>query len=262
MAAMETYQFWLVLLLSGVFAGVLSGFLGLGGMSVYVPLLIWILHPGVSDHNALIAAVLINSFSVVVIVGFASWASHHRHGTIHYGKMKRLCAGASAGTILGYSMAILTGLFASMDLLFGSYLLAIGLISLFQKVDGKSSQATHYGNFGIGMAGGTVGGFIGFNGNSVFIPLLRNNGLNVKESMATGQLVGLTVSTMMVILIGMTFGFNQMNASICTALVMGGFVGSYLGATIKRKSSFSHMNLALVASCWTAGSVLLLRLAH
>jgi len=116
--------------------------------------------------------------------------------------------------------------------------------------------------FGIGLAGGVVGGFVGFNGNSVFIPLLRNNGLNVKESMATGQLIGLTVSALMVSLIGMTFGFQNIHWDICSALALGGFGGSYFGACLKRKFSFSHMNLALVASCWSAGGLLLLRLGH
>jgi uncharacterized membrane protein YfcA len=261
-AVIDSYQFWLLLIACGAFAGILSGFLGLGGMSVYVPLLIWTLHPGIADHAQLISAVLINSFSIVVIVGLASWVSHHGHGTIHYREVPVLSSGAALGTIFGYSMAIVTGLFASMDLLFGFYLLAVGLFSLIQKVDGAAHLRSPRGIFGIGLAGGCVGGFVGFNGNSVFIPLLRNNGLNVKESMATGQLIGLTVSTLMVFLIGLTFGFENLHADICSALAIGGFGGSYFGACLKRTISFKHMNLALVGSCWTAGGLLLLRLGH
>jgi uncharacterized membrane protein YfcA len=259
---MDSYQFWLALIASGVFAGILSGFLGLGGMSVYVPLLIWILHPGVPDHTLLISAVLINSFCVVVIVGLASWFSHHKQGTIHYRKLPVLSSGAALGTIFGYSMAIVTGLFASMDLLFGFYLMAVGLLSLLQKVESATHRHSPGSIFGIGLAGGMVGGFVGFNGNSVFIPLLRNNGLNVKESMATGQLTGLTVSALMASLVGLTFGYQNFHVGICSALAIGGFFGSYLGACFKRALSFSHMNLALVASCWIAGGFLLLRLGH
>lgn len=259
---MDSYSYWLSLTTSGIFAGILSGFLGLGGMSVYVPLLIWMLHPFFPDHTALISAVLINSFIVVVIVGLASWASHHRHGNIQYRTLPRLGVGASLGTVFGYSMAIVTGLFSSMDLLFGFYLLAVGLVSLMQKMEGKPGPTAHSGIFGMGLASGTVGGFIGFNGNSVLIPLLRNNGLNVKQSMATGQLIGLIVSTMMVILIGSTSGFKDIHVGLCSALAIGGFVGSYLGAIIKQKASFQHTNMAFVASCWAAGGVLLLRWTH
>ena len=259
---MDSYNYWLFLTASGIFAGILSGFLGLGGMSVYVPLLIWMLHPFFPNHAALISAVLINSFIVVVIVGLASWASHHRHGTIRYRTLPPLSVGASLGTVFGYSMAIATGLFASMDLLFGFYLLAVGSISLIQKMEGISRPTTHSGLFGMGLASGTVGGFIGFNGNSVLIPLLRTNGLNVKESMATGQLIGLIVSAMMVIMIGFTFGFRDIHVGLCSALAIGGFIGSYLGANIKQKASFRYTNMAFAASCWAAGGVLLLRFTH
>jgi uncharacterized membrane protein YfcA len=261
-AVIDSHQFLLTLIACGVFAGILSGFLGLGGMSVYVPLLIWTLHTGLPDHTQLISAVLLNSFSVVVIVGLASWFSHHSHGTIRYRKVPVLSSGAALGTIFGYSMAIVTGLFASMDLLFGFYLIAIGLFSLLQNVESATHPPSRRGILGIGLAGGTVGGFVGFNGNSVFIPLLRNNGLNVKESMATGQLIGLTVSALMVSLIGLTFGFQNFRGDICSALAIGGFGGSYFGARLKRAFSFRHMNLALVASCWTSGGLLLLRLGH
>jgi uncharacterized membrane protein YfcA len=196
------------------------------------------------------------------MVGLASWFSHHRHGTIHYQQLPVMCAGALFGTSVGYMAATGSGLFASMDLLFGSYLLAIGLYSLLQKVEGVARLQPTHGSFRIGLVGGTVGGFVGFNGNSVFIPLLRNTGLNVKQAMATAQLIGLAVSATMVGLIGMDFGLQHFRADICVALALGGFGGSYVGAWLKRTVSFGHMNAALVASCWVAGGFLLFRLGH
>lgn len=259
---MDYLPFALILLASGILAGILSGFLGLGGMSVYVPFLIWALHPEIPDHAQLMSAVLINSFCVVIIVGISSWLSHQGHGTIHYRKLPLLASGAVLGATLGYCLALKTGLFASMDLFFGTYLLGIGMLSLIQKVDGLGRSPTPLGTLGIGLAGGTVGGFVGFNGNSVVIPLLRNNGLNVKESMATGQLVGLTVSTVMVILIAVNFGLDQMRYDVCAALAVCGFVGSYFGARLKKQVSLKFVNQALVASCLTTGAILVFRVTH
>jgi uncharacterized membrane protein YfcA len=70
------------------------------------------------------------------------------------------------------------------------------------------------------------------------------------------------VSAAMVSLIGLKFGLENFHAGVCGALAIGGFGGSFLGASLKRKISFERINLALVAAYWTAGAFLLLRLGH
>jgi len=255
----ESYQIWLVLIVSGALAGFLNAFLGLGGMSIYVPLLIYILHTELGDRTQLISTVLINSFSVVVIVGLASWISDHSHKTIHYRKVPPLTSGATCGVIFGFSIAILTGLFGSMDLIFGFYLIAIGIFSLLQKIESAPNMYSYRNLFGIGLAGGALGAFAGFAGNSVFIPLLRDNGLNIKESIATAQLIGLEVAALMVLLIGMTFSFHNIHAGACIALAISGFGGSYLGGRLKKLISGSYINLALVISYWITGGLLVYR---
>lgn len=255
-------ELWWILILGGAFSGLLNGWLGLGGMSVFVPLLIWIFHGAVADHATLIPTVLINAFLPVVFIGAASWAVHHGQRNVRYVHVAPVALGAVAGTALGFSIAKVFGLLASMDVLFGVYLIAVGISSIWLRVESEHIEPNRARLVGIGIVGGTMGGLIGFNGNSVFIPSLRGCGLNVKEAIATGQIIGILVALLMTSGLGLMYGFERIDLSIGIGLSVAGIVGSYMGAWVKTFLSCKNMNFALVAAYLAAGLVLVSKIMH
>jgi uncharacterized membrane protein YfcA len=255
-------EFLPLLLTFGGLAGVMSGLLGLGGNVVNVPLLLWLLRPFYSDHWHLLHAVLINAFFVLIIVGSASWYAHHAQDTIQYRKVPLLASGALLGAAIGFALSEYFGLLASMDLLFGTYLIGAGCLSLKQQLEKSECKPSRQGLFRTGLIGGVAGGFIGFSGNSVVIPILRKYGLDLKQSMATSNLIGLVISGVIVGSLGYLFSFQAFEPALCLVLVVSGLIGSQCGAFIKFRASSLHLNLALVTTYWISGAVLLSRIAH
>ena len=259
---LHTLQPWLLLVAGGVVSGLLNGCLGLGGMSVYMPLLIWLFKVPGQEGALLLSTVLINAFCVMWAGGLITWLYHHQQANVHYPCVERVGVGAVLGACGGYPLALALGLIDNVDLLFGAYLVAIGIVSYVQSPSPQVAMATGRRLFAVGASGGFLGSLVGFNGNSVFIPLLRHCGLNIKEAIATGQLIGMVVAAVMVMLLGATYGFGRIQGLVCLTLGLGGLAGSHLGARLKRSLSQRHVRSALTLSYVGAGLVLLLRLGH
>lgn len=253
---------WMLLVGGGLLSGLLNGCLGLGGMSVFLPVLIWIFRDAVPADGGLVPSALMNAFAAMVVMGLASWRSHHHQDNIRYPHLVPVASGSLLGTGIGFSAAAATGLFATMDVLFGIYLILAGIHSLMQGTESVPRETRTSGLLAIGIGGGFLGGIVGFNGNTVFIPLLRRSGLNIKEAIATGQVSGIVVALVMVLLLGATFGFNRLNASIFVPLSIAAIAGSHVGAAIKKRVGMNHMKFAFAGACSTAGLVLALKLTH
>ncbi len=242
-----------LLFAAGCFSGVLSGLLGLGGMSVYIPVLLWIFQPLYLRHQDLNGAVLANAFFVVVLVSLVSSVAHHRQSSIQYAKVPPLAMGAAMGAVAGFVLSQQLGLLAFMDVLFGAYLLVLAGVSWFQPLNGASGYGSNARFLGVGFLSGALGGFVGFNGNTVSIPLLRKCGLSLRHSMATGNLAGLVVSMVLLYLVVSKIGLPQISPPVCAALALGGCLGSPLGARINSRITQSRLNLGFSLACIGAG---------
>lgn len=253
---------WMLLVWGGLVSGFLNGWLGLGGMSVFLPLLIWVFHDSFTARNALVGSALMNAFATMVVMGLASWRAHHVQENIRYPHVLPVASGSLLGTAAGFSIAAATGLFGTMDVLFGIYLVVTGLHSIVQSPEPPSRKTRTAPLFTIGVGGGLLGSIVGFNGNSVFITLLRRRGLNIKEAVATGQISGILVSVVMILFLGLNFGFSRLSPPVIAPLSVAAIAGSHFGAAIKMKLRMHHMKFAFAGVCSTTGLVLALKLTH
>jgi len=113
--ARETLAFWpkaLILLLTGVGTGFISGMMGVGGGSVMIPAMVIL--AGMSQHIAQGTSLL-----AMVPVGVIGAFTHYRLGNVHVHLAAGLAVGAIAGSFLGGSIAILLPDF-SLKLIFAS----------------------------------------------------------------------------------------------------------------------------------------------
>ncbi len=102
-AGRESVTFWsqaLVLLLTGVGTGFISGMMGVGGGSVMIPAMVIL--AGMPQHLAQGTSLL-----AMVPVGITGAVTHHRLGNIHTYLAAGLALGAIVGSFLGGSIAIL-----------------------------------------------------------------------------------------------------------------------------------------------------------
>jgi uncharacterized membrane protein YfcA len=88
----------LVLLLTGVFTGFLSGMMGVGGGTIMVPSMV--LLAGFSQHTAQGSSLL-----AMVPAGAVGAFTHWRLGNVNTGILTGLVPGILAGTFLGGSLA-------------------------------------------------------------------------------------------------------------------------------------------------------------
>ena len=77
------------LALTGVFAGVLAGLLGVGGGIVIVPVLFFLFQGfGVSSSSAMLVATA-TSLATIIPTSISSIYSHHQKGNVDFGLLRR-----------------------------------------------------------------------------------------------------------------------------------------------------------------------------
>lgn len=255
----------LLLLSSGAFAGLINGWLGLGGMSVFVPLLIHLYEPSGVAH--LMLKVLANAFVVALLNGIVAWFRYHRHEVVDYVSVRKISLGAAMGAAIAFTAAISLHVTAGADRLFGGYLLATGaFVALIrQRQEGAALAYSPQQCLRLGVAGGVISGLVGFNGNSFFAPFLRHGGLCIKRSVATAQVLGVLVSAMAVgvfWLVGFLNHVSLFDGHAIFLLAVSSSLFNLLGTDIKRRMSGKSLTVWVALAYIAAGLVLCLGLAH
>ena len=169
----ETVITWLPLiaamLVTGAFAGVLAGLLGVGGGIVIVPVLYFVLQGMGIDPDVAIRVATGTSLLVIVPTSLSSVRSHHRRGTVDWALIRRWWPFMVVGVILGSLTAlkvhgnVIGGIFGVIALLVAAnMLLRPKAPPLTQQLPGLPGQGLMAGGIGyfsvmIGIGGGTLG---------------------------------------------------------------------------------------------------------
>ena len=119
---MTTPPSFLILIVAGFGAGILSGLLGVGGGIVMVPLLVLIAH--VSQHHA-----HATSLAAVVLIGAVGALTFGLDGEVDIGIGLLLAAGSLVGAPLGALMMARTGE-GNLKTAFGVFLLVVAGLML------------------------------------------------------------------------------------------------------------------------------------
>ena len=220
-------QFIISALLVGFFGGLFSGFFGIGGASVTIPLLRIFL--GVPGHTAL-------GTSLLLVVPTAATGAYvfYRRGLLKL-KTIALCGVSGiafsligATLTLGVSGSILMLLTAGVLLLF-SALLAIDREKGIYGLEGPQStfQKASRSVF-IGAVAGFSSGFLGIGGGVILIPLLvflRKIPLHKSIAASLGIITIYAIPGSLA-----HFAFGHVDATLFLILVCGQVAGAYIGA--------------------------------
>ena len=185
----------IAMLITGAFAGILAGLLGVGGGIVIVPVLYFILQAaGVSPATAILVATA-TSLLTIVPTSISSVRAHHKRGNVDWLLVQRWWPYMLLGVVLGSSFALQTrGIAASA--IFGVVALLVAANMLLRATAAPIAQQLP------GMRGqGAMAGFIGFfsvimgiGGGTVGVPLLTACNYSPHRAVGTAAVFGMLIA--------------------------------------------------------------------
>lgn len=185
----------LALMVTGIFAGILAGLLGVGGGIIIVPVLFFLFQGfGMSPESAILIATA-TSLATIVPTSISSIRSHHQKGNVDIELLKRwavfILTGVLTGSWLvtrvdGNWLAVMFGVIATLSAL--NMLFRTGKSALFQQLPGKAGQAL------MGTSIGFFSAMVGIGGGTISVPLLTLYNYPAHKAVGTAAAIGLIIS--------------------------------------------------------------------
>ena len=185
---------FLLFLFTGVFTGILSGLLGVGGGLVIVPILLILLGQQGFPHEYLMHVALGTSLATIIFTSLMSARAHHRHGNVNWPVVWRITPGIIAGTLFG---AWLAGQLdaTSLKIVFIVFVFYVGTQLLLNLAPPPSRALP--GSLGIFSAGSVIGTFsslVGIGGGTLTVPFLVFCNTHMRNAVGTSAAVGFPIA--------------------------------------------------------------------
>lgn len=221
----------------GFFVGILSGFFGIGGGTVLIPLLLFL---GYEIKEAI-------GISVLQMVFSSTYGSYlnKKNGTLDISMVVPIGVGGSIGALLsGYITSSVSSIF--LEVLFFSFAL-FALIRLFFKTleEKKEIRLNKTSLFSIGVVLGAISMSIGVGGSILLVPILVGF-FHVSLKKATSAGLFFVVFSSVAGLLSHTLVGN-INYSTGIVIGLASLVGVYLGIYFKDKVSSNLQRKLLVS---------------
>lgn len=185
----------IAMVITGAFAGILAGLLGVGGGIVIVPVLYFVLQSfGVGAATAMLVATG-TSLLVIVPTSISSMRAHHKRGNVDWALIKRWWPYMVAGVIAGSAFALhAKGEVTSA--IFGVVALLVAANMLFRAKAAPIADQLP-GMAGQGVMAGGIGFFsvmMGVGGGTIGVPLLSSCNYPSHRAVGTASFFGLLIS--------------------------------------------------------------------
>jgi uncharacterized membrane protein YfcA len=206
---------WLEFALTGIFAGFLAGYLGIGGGLVLVPVLSWIFSRDPATADMAVQMAVATSLATMLFTSMSSLLAHHKRGAILWPLVRQMLPGLLAGALLGSFIADRIGNIA-LGYVFGVFALVVGLQMLSGAGrPGNRSLPGHLPVVGTGLGIGTISSLLGIGGGSMTVPWLLWHGQRVQNAIATAAACGYPIA------VAGTLGFMLLGDSQSSAHALG-----------------------------------------
>lgn len=185
---------WIEYALTGLFAGFLAGYLGIGGGLVLVPALSWLFSQDPATADMAVQMAVATSLATMLFTSMSSLLAHHRRGAIVWSLVKQMMPGLLAGALLGSIIADRIGDIA-LGNVFGVFALIVGLQML--RGSGQPGNRPMPGPLPLATTGfgiGTLSSLLGIGGGSMTVPWLLWHGQQVRNAIATAAACGYPIA--------------------------------------------------------------------
>ena len=206
---------WVEYALTGLFAGFLAGYLGIGGGLVLVPVLSWLFSRDPATADMAVQMAVATSLATMLFTSMSSLLAHHKRGAILWPLVRQMLPGLLAGALLGSIIADGIGNTA-LGYTFAIFALVVGLQML--RGSGQSGDRPLPGRFmvaGTGLGIGTLSSLLGIGGGSMTVPWLLWHGQRVQNSIATAAACGYPIA------VAGTLGFVLLGDNQTSAPALG-----------------------------------------
>jgi uncharacterized membrane protein YfcA len=206
---------WIEFALTGLFAGFLAGYLGIGGGLVLVPVLSWIFSRDPSTADMAVQMAVATSLATMLFTSMSSLLAHHRRGAILWALVRQMIPGLLAGALLGSVIADRIGNFA-LGQVFGAFAFIVGVQML--RGSGQAGNRPLPGRInaaGTGFAIGTLSSLLGIGGGSMTVPWLLWHGQRVQNAIATAAACGYPIA------VAGTLGFVMLGEQLPATPTLG-----------------------------------------
>lgn len=185
----------IAMIVTGAFAGILAGLLGVGGGIVIVPVLYFVLQAAnVSPATAMLVATA-TSLLTIVPTSISSIRAHHKRGNVDWLLVRQWWPYMLIGVVLGSSFALhAKGTAASA--IFGVVALLVAANMLFRAKAAPIAQQLP-GMKGQGGMAGLIGFFsviMGVGGGTLGVPLLTACNYSPHRAVGTASVFGLLIA--------------------------------------------------------------------
>ena len=195
-------------LITGAFAGLLAGLLGVGGGLFIVPVLLFILPLAGIESPQLMTVCVATSLCTIVITSLSSVIAHQKHQAILWPIFWRFFPGLTIGALIGTVVADIV----SQQFLKNLFAISVILISLKMLLHYQPKNVTKVPSFmsvaGSGTVIGGLSAMIGIGGGALIVPLLSYWKIPMAKAVATSAAGGLPIAIAGTIGFIVT-GFNQ-----------------------------------------------------
>lgn len=181
-------------LATGLFTGLLSGLLGIGGGLIMVPILSFIFTQLGFSTAFIMQMALGTSLAVIVITSIASSRAHHTHHNVDWAIVKKITLGIVIGAFFGSLVAakfdanLLKALFTIYV-----FLVALQILSDYAPNPWRILPSRLGLNF-VGIVIGWVSSFVGIGGGTLSVPFLIYCNINTKRAIGTSSAIGLPIA--------------------------------------------------------------------
>lgn len=206
---------WLEYALTGIFAGFLAGYLGIGGGLVLVPALSWLFSRDPATADMAVQMAVATSLATMLFTSMSSLLAHHKRGAILWSLVRQMIPGLLAGALLGSIIADRIGN-AALGYIFGIFALIIGLQMLRgTRQAGSRPLPGRLAVTGTGLGIGAISSLLGIGGGSMTVPWLLWHGQRVQNAVATAAACGYPIA------IAGTLGFVVLGDGTSSAPSLG-----------------------------------------
>lgn len=235
---------WVEYALTGLVAGFLAGYLGIGGGLVLVPALSLLFSQDPAIADIAVQMAVATSLATMLFTSMSSLLSHHKRGAILWSLVRQMIPGLLVGALLGSFIADRIGNVA-LGNVFGVFAFIVGLQMLLgSKTQRDSSLPGPVAITGTSFGIGTLSSLLGIGGGSMTVPWLLWHGQRVQNAIATAAACGYPIAiagTLGFIFLGdqqasvPTLGYVNLQALVGVSLF--GVLGAPLGVAAVHRSS-------------------------
>lgn len=185
---------YILLALTGAFAGTLGGLFGIGGGVVIVPVLYLVFTQGGADPEIAMKTAVGTSLATIIVTSARSLRAHHKRGAVDFGVLKTWGPFIALGALIGAGLArVISG-----DVLLAFF--AIGIFGIaIQRLRGqrgvqKIITMSPLTQRGLATGTGLVSSLMGIGGGVIGVILLTAQGKTIHQAVATAAGFGMAIA--------------------------------------------------------------------